>query len=97
MAVEVHHVNVALFWVDNVGNVIDKNDPNTKLDDIRRASSQEHRVMTNTAGAAATANSAGHPTVATYLEAEASDDFSLAYMDQYQIVTHKITGSNTGG
>ena len=87
MAVEIHYVNVRLVWVNALGNVVDKNDPATRLNDIRLAVTQEHRIMLN----ANVANSAGDPTVEAYLALEASNDFAFAYMDQTQLITQKIT------
>lgn len=88
--VTIHYVNVALLWIDSVGNVLHKNDPTTTLNDMRRASEQQHRIIPRLTGPCSTANSADYPDVPTYLAAEAADGFALAYMDQYTIVTQMI-------
>ena len=91
MAVEIHYVNVGLFHVvTEGGDVLHKDDPDVTMKQMIN-SSQEHRVIPNVSGPASTANSAGYPTIASYLHAEAASDFALAYMDQYAIVTQKIT------
>lgn len=91
MAVEIHFVNVGLFHVDpNTDTVLLKDSTTTKNKSIAR-SSQEHRVIPNTSGAASTPSSANHPKVPEYLAAEAALGFALAYMDQYTIVTQMIT------
>lgn len=90
MAVEIHRVTVDLVDVDSSGTRIDKNAPSTKLKD-RLVYRTEHRVVPKLTGPSSSANSADYPTIDEYLAAEAGDDFQLAYMDQYQIVTQKIT------
>lgn len=91
MAVSIHYANVGLVWIDPNGNVIDKNDPSTKLSTFEQAClKQEHRVFPNLTGPGSTVNSQGYPTVAKYLELEAADGFAFAYMDQTQIITQMI-------
>lgn len=89
--VEIHYVNVGLFWVDSMGNVIDKNHPSTKLETLRLVSTQEHRILANTSGPCSTINSANFPSIPAYLQAEADDGFAVAYVDQYTVITQKIT------
>lgn len=92
MAVEIHYVNVGLFWVDAAGNVILKDDKNTKLSDFTKlAVTQEHRVIPNLDGSGSTNNSANHPKIEDYLVLEAADDFAFAYMDQTKIITQMVT------
>ena len=96
MPVAIHYVNVGLFWVDKMNNVVEKNDPTVRLSkfttrDINRAITQEHRVIPNLTGAGSTASSADHPTISAYLDAEAALGFAFAYMDQTQLITQMIT------
>lgn len=90
MAVEIHRVNTGLFSIDGLGNYVDKNDPNTTLSAVM-SSSTEHRVIPNVTGPASSVNSADYPDINTYLQLEADDDFALAYIDQHEIVTQRIT------
>lgn len=89
--VEIHYVNVGLFWIDGVGNVINKSDPSVKLETLRTATTQEHRILERIVGPCSTANSSGFPTIPAFLQAEADDGFAIAYMDQYTVITQKIT------
>lgn len=92
MAVEIHYVNVGLFWVDANGNVIHKGANTTKLSDFTKlAVTQEHRVIPNLTGAGASNNSADYPTIKDYLALEAVDNFAFAYMDQTQLITQMVT------
>lgn len=91
MPVVIHRVIVSLFWIDATGKALDKNDPNTKLNDIVKAPKHEHRIMPNLTGPVSTQSSDGHPTIDGYLQLEADAGFALAYMDQYSIVTQMIT------
>lgn len=91
MAVEVRYVNVEFVPVDKSGNVIDKNSNTTTLDKLRSMQASEHRVIARTDGPAAAPNSVSRPSVPAYLQAEADDGFALAYMDQYTIITQRIT------
>ena len=92
MPVEIHTVEVKLIWVGPDGNVLEKNDPDTKLMNFIKGSvSQEHRVIPKLTGPGSTPSSANYPTVAEYLEAEAALDFAFAYMDQNMIITQMIT------
>lgn len=90
MAVEIHYVNVVLVKVDAAGQIIPKNTTAT-LDEVRRFRSTEHRIEPRTTGPCSTPSSANYPDTPTYLAAEAALGFALAYMDQYHIVTQKIT------
>jgi len=95
--VEIHYANIALLWVDAVGNVIEKSDPSTRLETMRAATDQRHLILENSSaksevgGFAATDSSIGFPSVPEYLEREAALGFAIAYMDQFTVVTQKIT------
>jgi hypothetical protein len=89
--VEIHHVYIQLVWVDAMGNVILKNDSSTTIDDIKKAVEQQHRIVANVSGPTSTINSQNWPKLRDYLAAEASDNFAVAYMDQYQLITQMIT------
>jgi len=89
--VEIHYVNVGLFHVSTPGGpVLLKNDTSVTMKQMA-VSSQEHRVIPRVIGPSSTPSSADHPTVPAYLALEAALDFALAYMDQFTIVTQKIT------
>lgn len=90
MAVGIHVVRVGFLKVDGTGNVIDKNSPTTTIGD-HLAGSHDHRVIPD----ANVPNSANHPTVKAYLEAEAGDDYVLEYQDQNTIITY--LRNSTGG
>ena len=92
MAVSIHHVIVGLVWIDSTGSVIVKNEVTTKLSDFTKgALRQEHRILPNLSGPGSTPSSTNYPTVAQYLDLEASLDHAFAYMDQTQIITQMIT------
>lgn len=86
MAISVHVARVGFFNVDNVGNVLKKDDVSVSLKQ-QLQTSIDHRVIED----AVIPNSSGNPTVKTYLEAEAGDDFVLYHMDQNTIVTYQRT------
>lgn len=89
--VEIHYVNIGLFHVASEGGpVLLKNDPSVTMKQMAVAS-QEHRVIPRTTGPSSSTNSTGYPTIPAYLAAEAGDNFALAYMDQFTIVTQMIT------
>lgn len=90
MAVEIRVASLELVNVTGTGQVINKNDPGTTLAAIAKTS-KDFRVKLNGTGFAESPNASGHPTIEAYLEAEAGDNFSLAYIDQSRIITQKIT------
>lgn len=91
MAVEIRIAGLKLVNVSSdKKTVIDKDSPGTTLAAITKTS-KEFRVIRNGTGSAESPNSTGHPTIEAYLEAEAADNFSLAYIDQSRIITQKIT------
>ena len=85
MAINIHVVSIGYFKVDSVGNVIDKDDPNITIQQHLN-SSHENRVVPDDL----VPNSTAYPTIKEFLEAEASDDFKLQYMDQNKIITYQI-------
>ena len=90
MAVEVRVARVGLVQVSTNGDVFTKNEKRTMKEHLQTET--QHRVLDSTAAVHAPApNSAGYPTIEQYVEAEAGDDFSIAYMDQNMIVTNRIT------
>lgn len=87
MAVQVHVARVGFLKVDGAGNVIDKESPTTTIKEHLNGA-HEHRVIPNVTHIPNTANS---PTIKTYLELEAADDFVLEYMDQNTVITYERT------
>lgn len=85
MAVGIHIARVAFLAVNKTtGQVIDKNNPNTKIKDVLQTEHQ-HRVLVDVTNAP---NSAGNPTVDDYLRLEAAQDFVVKHMDQNMIITY---------
>lgn len=68
--------------VDPGGTVLDRNDPNTTIGQMMRAST----VMIVLAGATAP-NATGSQTIEQYLAAEDAAGFHLRHMDNHVIVT----------
>ena len=83
MAVVQHAVKLGLFSVDSTGTRIDKESGTTTINQMKSAELQ-HLVIPDTD----VANSAGYPTVKSYLELEAADDYVLGYISQYSIITY---------
>ena len=78
---EAHVVRVGLIKIGPQGGVIEEGQAiSAKLE-----FSTEHRVFPNDNAP----NSADHPTIEAYIEAEAIDDFILRHMSQNIIVTIK--------
>lgn len=77
----VHVARIHLMQVNSTGGIVDKN--NTSIDGMLRTST-EHRVVAD----ATIPNTAGNPTVKTYLELEEAGGFRMVYMDQNTIVTY---------
>jgi hypothetical protein len=90
MPVTIRRALVTLFNVDSAGNILRKNDPSVTIKQLTNFNT-EHRIIEKTEGPAAAPNSSGNPDIDTYLQAEAEDEFELVYMDQYQIITQKVT------
>jgi hypothetical protein len=85
MAVGIHIARVGYFAVNkHTGQVINKNDPATKISDVLQTEHQ-HRIIVDTTNAP---NSTGSPTVDDYLRLEAAQDFVVYHMDQNMIVTY---------
>lgn len=88
--IQAHVVRVGLFTVDQNGQRLDKNNPNTTINQLK-ATSQDMLVIPD----AAVASSTGYPTVKAYLEAEAALNFVLYHMDQSFIITYNQTQVNS--
>lgn len=88
MAINIHVARVAALSVDSMGNVVSKEDPSVTIAQQLRTS-LEHRVIEDSA----IPNTSGNPTVKTYLESEASDDYVMEYMDQNTIITYLRTAA----
>ena len=88
MAINIHVARVAALSVDTMGNVVSKEDPSVTIAQHLRTS-LEHRVIEDSA----IPNTSGNPTVKTYLESEASDDYVMEYMDQSTIITYLRTAA----
>lgn len=90
MAVEFHRVVVDLVNVNQDGEVLPKNSSSTSIADMKSFTT-EYRILSNAGSPLETPSSEGFPTIDEYLAAEALLDFQFAYMDQFQIVTQKLT------
>jgi hypothetical protein len=88
MAIQVHVARVAFLQVNAVGTVVSKDAVDTPLSE-HLSGSHEHRLLEDTN----IPNTSGNPTVKTYLESEASDDYVLNYMDQNTIITYQRTAA----
>ncbi|MDP1712577.1 MAG: hypothetical protein Q8K86_08980 [Candidatus Nanopelagicaceae bacterium] len=80
---QIHVGYLQIVNVDPAGNI------------VRKDSSTIAQVMTSSLSIRVIPdltipNSAGHPTVKTYLEMEAADDFLFAHIDQNMIITQKL-------
>ncbi|MDB4490363.1 hypothetical protein N9045_02480 [bacterium] len=88
MAFNVHIARVAAVSVDALGNVLDKADGSVTIAQHLKTS-LEHRMVVD----AAIPNTAGNPTVKSYLEAEAADDYIMEYMDQNTVISYLRTAA----
>jgi|6_EtaG_2_1085325.scaffolds.fasta_scaffold49664_2 hypothetical protein len=88
MAIGIHVVRVAFLKVDATGAVLSKEDPDVTLKQ-QLTGGHDHRIISS----AIVPNSTTQPTVKAYLEAEASDDYVLEYMDQNTIITYRRTAA----
>ncbi|MDB4489994.1 LamG domain-containing protein [bacterium] len=84
--VSVHIARVAAVSVDVLGNVLDKDNGSVTIAQYLKTS-LEHRMVID----AAIPNTAGNPTIKSYLEAEAADDYVIVHMDQNTIFTRLRT------
>lgn len=86
----IHVARVGVFNVDAVGSILKKDDSNVTLGQQLTTSIQHLVIIDSTIP-----NSAGNPTVKTYLELESADDFMIREINQSTIITYLRTG--TGG
>jgi len=89
MAIQIHVVYVNMQNVNSLGTVV-KTDGNTPFKQ-RLDSTMEARIVEDPN----ISTSANSPTVKTYLELEAANDFVAEHLSQTMIVTYKRTA--TGG
>lgn len=82
MSIKVHIARVGIFTVDHTGNRIDKNSPNTSINQLR-ATRQDALVIPNSD----LPNTSGYPTIESYIISEADDGYELLYMDSSFIIT----------
>jgi hypothetical protein len=88
MSLNVHIARVGIFNVDAFGSRIDKNNPNTSINQLK-STRQDALIIADTN----IHNSYGYPTVKSYIEAEANDGYELLYMDASFVITGIPTGS----
>lgn len=84
--VSVHVARVGLFTTDESGQRIDKNSPNTTINQLKRTG-QSALIIPD----ATIPNTSGYPNIKSYLEAEASDGYVLNHLDQTFCITYSIT------
>ena len=77
-----HIARVGIFNVDQTGSRIDKNDPNTTIQQLA-ATRQEALAIADSN----LPNTTGYPTIKDYIQAESNDGFELQYMDSSFIIT----------
>lgn len=78
----VHVARFGIFNVDALGERIDKNSPNTTINQLK-STRQDALVISDIN----LPNSIGYPTIKSYIEAESADGFELLYMDASFIIT----------
>jgi hypothetical protein len=83
MAISIHVARDTVLNVNAAGVVLRKDDHTKTLKD-HMTGEMSHRVIED----ANIPNSAGYPSVKTYLEAEAFNNYVLQHMDQNTIVTY---------
>tara|TARA_R110000751_G_scaffold6623_4_gene28179 strand:+ start:1122 stop:1400 length:279 start_codon:yes stop_codon:yes gene_type:complete len=88
MAFNIHVARVAIQSVNQMGNVVSKDDASISISE-QLQTQMEHRIVADSS----ITNSVSSPTVKAYLEAEASDDFVLEYMDQNSVITYQRTAA----
>lgn len=86
MAKFVHVARLGLYTVDSTGARIDKSGSSTAINTLKDTS-LEFLVIPD----ASIPNSSGYPTIKTYLQNEAADDYELSHLDQSLIITYKNT------
>ena len=86
MAKQVHVARLGLYTVDGSGNRVDKSGTSASINTMK-STSMDFLVIPDTS----IPNSAGYPTIKTYLEDEANDNFELSHLDQSYIITYKNT------
>lgn len=89
MSLNVHVARVGIFNVDAFGSRIDKNSPNTTINQLK-STRQEALVIAD----AAIPSTSGYPTVREYIEAEALLGYELLYMDASFVITGVPVGSS---
>lgn len=82
MSLDVHVARVGIFNVDSLGNRIDKSNPNTSINQLK-ATRQDALVIADSSNP----NTAGYPTIKSYIEAEADSGYELLYMDSSFVIT----------
>lgn len=80
----VHVARLGVFTTNQNGTRIDKNDPATKISDMLNTK-MEMLVIPD----ASIPNSAGYPSIKTYLELEDADNFELRHIDQSFLITYE--------
>lgn len=82
MQLDVHVARVGIFNVDSLGNRIDKSNPNTSINQLK-ATRQDALVIADSNYP----NTAGYPTIKSYIEAESNAGYELLYMDSSFVIT----------
>ena len=77
---QIHVARVGLFQVAPDGSIVNKNNATIKL---MLQTAMDHRIVTDSS----IPNTAGNPTVKTYLEAEAAAGFVFKHIDQTYVIT----------
>ena len=86
----IHIARVGVFNVDATGNILKKDDSNLAIGQ-QLTTSIQHLVIIDSS----IPNSAGNPTVKTYLALESANDFMIREINQTTIITYLRT--DTGG
>ncbi len=81
MAIHIAYIRPTL--IDQNNNVVDKNDPNTTIQQIYSNTETQMRVLSNPL----IPNSYNHPTIEQYLILEDSIGFILRHLDNNMIIT----------
>jgi len=88
MAVEVHVAELNLMNISPDGTIYQRGSSNLSIKKVINFST-EHRVVTDSS----IPNTANNPSIKTYLELEARDDFEPVQIFQSLIITKKTSGS----
>lgn len=86
MAFLVHIARVGVFNIDNLGNLVRKDDPTVTLRQ-QLQTHMDHRVIPD----ATIANSTNYPSIQDYIEAEAASNYVVQHIDQTTIITYLRT------